>query len=88
LPAAGSAAPRSKHPHKQRSPSRAVTVCHLVGKRVALELRPTVRQVDDQIDLEASTTVDQRQLGMTWSRLGMARRPSVLTVHAHLRRQR
>jgi hypothetical protein len=58
------------------------------GDRVALELRPAMRQVDDQIEVDASTRVDQRQLGMTWSPLGMARTPTVVTVHAHLRPQR
>ena len=58
------------------------------GDRVTLELRPTMRQVDDQIEIDASTTVDQRQLGMTWSPLGIARTPTVLNVHAHLRPQR
>ena len=43
------------------------------GERVALELRPTMRQVDDRIEVDASTAVDQRQLGMTWSPLGIAR---------------
>ena len=54
------------------------------GDRVVLELRPTMRQVADQIEVDASATVDQRQLGMTWSPLGIARTPTVLTVHAHL----
>ena len=58
------------------------------GDRVALELRPAVRKVDDQIELDASATLDQRQLGMTWSPLGMARTPTVVTVHAHLHPQR
>lgn len=58
------------------------------GDRVALELRPAMRQVDDQIEIDASTTVDQRHLGMTWSPLGIARTPTVLTVHAHLCPQR
>ena len=55
------------------------------GSRVTLELQPTVRQLDDQIEIDASTTVDQRQLGMTWSPLGIARTPAALTVHAQLR---
>ena len=58
------------------------------GDRVAIELRPAVRKVDDQIELDVSTTVDQRQLGMTWSPLRMARTPTVVTVHAHLHPQR
>ena len=55
------------------------------GDRVALDLRPTLRQADDRFEIDASTTVDQRQLGMTWSPLGIVRTPTVLTVHAHLR---
>ena len=55
------------------------------GDRVSLKLEPTLRHVEDQIELDASTTVDQRQLGMTWSPLGMARTPTALTVHARLR---
>lgn len=58
------------------------------GGRMALELRPAMRQGDDQIEIDASTMVDQRQLGMTWSPLGIARTPTVLTVHAHLCPQR
>jgi polyisoprenoid-binding protein YceI len=58
------------------------------GDRVTLELQPTVRQSDDRIEIDASTTVDQRQLGMTWSPLGIAKAPTVLTVHAQLRPRR
>jgi polyisoprenoid-binding protein YceI len=57
------------------------------GERVALDLRPTMRQVDDRIEVDASTAVDQRRLGMTWSPLGIARTPTVVTVHARLRPQ-
>lgn len=58
------------------------------GDRVTLELRPTMRQVDNQIEIDASIMVDQRQLGMTWSPLGMTRTPTALNVHAHLRPER
>lgn len=58
------------------------------GGRVVLELQPTVRQGGDQIEIDASTMVDQRQLGITWSPLGIARTPTVLTVHAQLRQER
>lgn len=57
------------------------------GGRVALELRPTMRQLDGRIEVDASATVDQRQLGMTWSPLGITRTPTVLTLHAYLRPQ-
>jgi len=60
----------------------------VAGDQMALELRPTMRQADDEIELDASATVDQRQLGMTWSPLGITRTPTELTVHAHLHPQR
>jgi polyisoprenoid-binding protein YceI len=59
----------------------------VAGKRVALALEPTMQQSDDQLDIEATTTVDQRKLGMTWSPLGMTRTPAKLSVHARLRRE-
>jgi polyisoprenoid-binding protein YceI len=59
----------------------------VAGKRVALDLETTIQQADDQLDIEAGTTVDQRQLGMTWSPLGMTRNPATLTVHARLKRE-
>lgn len=55
------------------------------GDRVALDLRLTMRQADDRFEVDASATVDQRQLGMTWNPLGIVRTPTVLTVYAHLR---
>ncbi|MGI8571891.1 MAG: YceI family protein [Solirubrobacteraceae bacterium] len=60
----------------------------IAGQRMLIELEPTIEQADDQMDIEATTTVDQRQLGMTWSPLGMTRTPATLHVHAHLRRER
>lgn len=58
----------------------------VAGGRVTLKLDPAFHQTDDQLDIEASTTVDQRLLGMTWSPLGMTKTPTTLTVHARLRR--
>ncbi len=37
---------------------------------MALELQATVEQTSDQLQIDASTAIDQRQLGMTWSRSG------------------
>jgi polyisoprenoid-binding protein YceI len=54
------------------------------GRRVVLDLEPTVRQHADELQLDASTTVDQRELGMTYSPLGMTRTPATLSVHAQL----
>jgi polyisoprenoid-binding protein YceI len=58
----------------------------VAGGQVPLRLDPAIHQTDDHLDIEASTTVDQRLLGMTWSPLGMTRTPTTLTVHARLRR--
>jgi polyisoprenoid-binding protein YceI len=59
----------------------------VAGRRVELQLDPMIQQTDDQLDIEATTTVDQRLLGMTWSPLGMTRTPASLTVKARLRRE-
>jgi len=59
----------------------------VAGQRVPVQLEPTIQQTDDEIDIDATTTVDQRLLGMTWSPLGMTRTPCILTVHARLRRE-
>lgn len=58
------------------------------GHRVLLELEPTLRQSADRLQLDASAKVDQRELGMTWSPLGMTRTPATLTVRAHLTPER
>jgi polyisoprenoid-binding protein YceI len=57
------------------------------GQRLALTLEPTIHQTNDQLEIDVTTTVDQRQLGMTWSPLGMTKSPATLIVHASLRRQ-
>ena len=56
------------------------------GKVVPLEFSATVRQLDDALEVEATTTVDQRQLGMSSGRLGMIRPPATLHVKARLSR--
>ncbi|MGI8716011.1 MAG: YceI family protein [Solirubrobacteraceae bacterium] len=58
------------------------------GHRVALSLEPTLQQSDVQLRIDASAVLDQHQLGMTWSPLGMTRTPVTLHVHALLRRER
>jgi polyisoprenoid-binding protein YceI len=57
------------------------------GKSVPLELDATVEEADEQLQIEAGTSLDQRQLGMTWSPLGIVKTPSTLTVRARLRRE-
>jgi polyisoprenoid-binding protein YceI len=55
------------------------------GKAVAVELDATVAQLDEgRLEIEATTTVDQRRLGMSGGVLGMIRRPATLHVKALL----
>jgi polyisoprenoid-binding protein YceI len=56
------------------------------GERLAMTLEPTIHQTNDQLEIHVTTTIDQRQLGMTWSPLAMTKSPVTLTVHASLRR--
>jgi polyisoprenoid-binding protein YceI len=57
------------------------------GERLAMTLEPTIQQTDDHVRVDVTTTVDQRQLGMTWSPFAMTRSPVSLAVHACLRRR-
>jgi len=54
------------------------------GKQMPLELDATVRVVDGELEIEAVTSADQRELGMTFSPLGTVRAPSTLIVRARL----
>jgi polyisoprenoid-binding protein YceI len=55
------------------------------GGRAPLVVEVTVEHAGGRLDLDAAATVDQRQLGMTFSPLGVIRTPTVLSVHARLR---
>jgi polyisoprenoid-binding protein YceI len=58
---------------------------HAAGKAVAIDLDATMAQLDDgRLEIEATTTVDQRSLGMSSGLLGMIRRPATLHVKALL----
>jgi polyisoprenoid-binding protein YceI len=57
------------------------------GERLAMALEPTILQISDSLEVDVTTTIDQRQLGMTWSPLGMTGTPVTLTIHASLRPQ-
>jgi polyisoprenoid-binding protein YceI len=67
-------------------------ILHVVGRLeaagngVLLEFPATVRPVGNGLEIEATTTVDQSQLGMSSGQLGMIRRPATLHVKAHLSR--
>jgi hypothetical protein len=43
------------------------------------------RQTGDSLEIDVSTMLDQRRLGITWSPLAMTRSPVTLKVHATLR---
>jgi polyisoprenoid-binding protein YceI len=58
------------------------------GRRAALLVEVTVEHADARLDLDATATVDQRRLGMTFSPLGAIRAPTALSVHARVRRER
>jgi polyisoprenoid-binding protein YceI len=60
----------------------------VAGTVVPLELAATVRQLGDALEIEATTTVDQRDLGMSSGQLGMIRPPTTLHVKAHLNETR
>ena len=52
------------------------------GQVVPLEFDASVQPADDGLDLEATTAVDQRRLGMSTGLLGMIRPPATLHVKA------
>lgn len=59
----------------------------VAGTRVALELRPDIYRASDHLEVDLTTILDQREFGMTWSPLGIARTPTRIVVHANLRPQ-
>jgi polyisoprenoid-binding protein YceI len=54
------------------------------ARTVPVAFGARVREAGDDLEIEATTTVDQRELGMTFSPLGMIRAPSTLHVRARL----
>ncbi len=67
-------------------------ILHVVGRLeaagnvVELEFPAFVRQLGDALEIEATATIDQRQLGMSSGQLGMIRPPATLHVNARLSR--
>ena len=57
---------------------------HARGYSMPLELDAQVRRVGDELEVDGTTYVDQRELGMTHSPLGMIRTPSELVVRGRL----
>jgi polyisoprenoid-binding protein YceI len=56
------------------------------GKVVSLEFPATVQPAGDGLEVEATTTLDQREFEMSNGTLGMIRRPVTLHVKARLSR--
>ncbi|MBV8256561.1 MAG: YceI family protein [Actinobacteria bacterium] len=54
------------------------------GNVVPLDFFATVRRAGAGLELEATTTVDQRELGMSSGKLGMIRPPATLHVRARV----
>jgi polyisoprenoid-binding protein YceI len=54
------------------------------GRSIPLELDARVHEVDGELEVEAATTAPHRELGMTFSPLGMIPPRSTLFVKAHL----
>jgi polyisoprenoid-binding protein YceI len=54
------------------------------GRSEWLEFPAIVRPVGDGLEIDATTTVDQQELGMSDGPLGMIRRPATLRVTARL----
>lgn len=54
------------------------------GRSVLLEFPAALRPAGGALDIEATATVDQRELGMSSGTLGMIRRPVTLHVKARL----
>jgi polyisoprenoid-binding protein YceI len=63
-------------------------VLNAAAGHIALELDPTVAQTGNEMSIDVRTTIDQRQLGIAWSPLGMTRAPVAVHVHAVLRPER
>ena len=57
---------------------------HAAGQSIPLELDASVRRVGDELEVDANTLADHRELGMSHGLLGMIRTPSELIVHGRL----
>jgi polyisoprenoid-binding protein YceI len=54
------------------------------GRSIPLQLEAHVRRIDGELAIEARTAAPHRELGMTWSPLGMIPPRSKLLVKGHL----
>ena len=59
---------------------------HAAGKHIPLHVDATITPLDGEFEIEATALADQRELGMTWSPLGITRTPSKLIIRGRLTR--
>ena len=60
---------------------------YAAGKHIPLDAEATVTQAGDEFEIEATAIADQRELGMTWSPMGITRAPAKLIVRGRLIRE-
>jgi polyisoprenoid-binding protein YceI len=60
---------------------------YAAGRHTPLDVEATITQAGDEFEIEATALADQRELGMTWSPMGITRTPAKLTVRGRLIRQ-
>ena len=59
-------------------------VLHARGAGLPLDIDATLRRAGDELEVEAVTLADHRQLGMTWNFMGTLRPPIELIVRGRL----
>jgi polyisoprenoid-binding protein YceI len=57
---------------------------YAAGKDIALDARAAIKPAANGFEIVATALADHRELGMTWSPLGILRAPSKLIVRGHL----
>jgi polyisoprenoid-binding protein YceI len=56
----------------------------VAGRKAPLSLQAAVRELDGELEVEATTRVDRRLFGMTWNMLGTVSSTATLHVRARL----
>lgn len=54
------------------------------GNSVQLNFDAMLRHIDDEIEINATTHIDQRQLGISWKKLGIPGTPTQVLIKARL----
>jgi polyisoprenoid-binding protein YceI len=57
---------------------------HAAGGQIPLEIDANLREVDGELEIDATAHAAQRELGMTWNPLRLARSPTKLLVRGRL----